>query len=303
MLWGGKVTVALAKFNFLKKKKPAYKRFSRSKFVSFIIYLFLIFAGLFMILPLIYSVCTSFKPLDELLKFPPKFFVNRPTLQNYLQLPSIISSLSVPLSRYIFNSVFVSVVTTVGHVIIAAMAAFVMSKGRFKGLAVFFLVVQFSLLYNQYTLAIPQYIIMSKINIVDTYWVYILPYLPSSLGVFLIKQYMDSSIPDPLLEAAYIDGASEWKMFWRIVMPNSKPAWMTLVMFAFRDLWSLQPQGTIFTEELKLLPNVMSTITNGGIARSGSAMAAMVLLMIPPIAVYLVSQSSIVETMTTSGIK
>lgn len=295
--------MVLAKNIFKTKNKPMYKRYTRSKFVSFIIYSLLIFAGLFMILPLIYSVSTSFKPLDELLKFPPQFIVNRPTLQNYLQLPSIISSLSVPLSRYIYNSLFVSVVTTVGHVIIASMAAFVMSKGRFKGLGIIFIIVQFSLLYNHYTLSIPQYIIMSKINIVDTYLVYILPYLPSSLGVFLIKQYMDGSIPDALLEAAYIDGASEWKMFWKIVMPNSKPAWMTLVMFAFRDLWSLQPQGTIFTEELKLLPNVMSTIISGGIARSGSAMAAMVILMIPPMAVYLISQSSIVETMTTSGIK
>lgn len=291
------------KIKLSKKAKPTYKRYTRSKFASIIIYTLLILAGLFTILPLIYSVSTSFKPLEELLKFPPAFIVRRPTFQNYLQLPSIISSLSVPLGRYVFNSVFVSIGATVGHVLIAAMAAFVMSKGRFKGLAVIFLIVQFSLLYNSYTLAIPQYIIMSKLHIVDTYWVYILPYLPSSLGVFLIKQYMDSSIPDALLEAAYIDGANEWRMFWRIVMPNSKPAWMTLVMFAFRDLWSLQPQGTIFTEKLKLLPNVMSTITQGGIARSGSAMAAMVILMIPPIIVYLVSQSSIVETMTTSGIK
>lgn len=288
---------------FFHKKRSAYKRYTRSKFVTFIIALFLILAGLFTILPLIYSILTSFKPLEELLKFPPAFFVSRPTLQNYRQLPSIIASLSVPLSRYVFNSLFISLITTAGHVIVAAMAAFAMSKGRYKGLAVIFLIVQFSLLYNHYTLAIPQYIIMSKLHLVDTYWVYILPYLPSSLGVFLIKQYMDSSIPDALLEAAYIDGAGEFKMFWRIVMPNSKPAWMTLIMFAFRDLWSLQPQGTIFTEELKLLPNVMSTIVSGGIARSGSAMAAMVLLMIPPLLVYLVSQSSIVETMTTSGIK
>ena len=287
----------------ISKQKSAYKRFTRSKFVSFLIYFILVLAGLFTVLPLIYSVCTSFKPLEELLVFPPKFFVQRPTLQNYLQLPNIISSLSVPLSRYIFNSLFVSIITTTAHVVIASMAAFVMSKGRFKGLAIIFLIVQFSLLYNSYTLSIPQYIIMSKLKLVDTYWVYILPYLPSSLGVFLIKQYMDGSIPNALLEAAYIDGASEFKMFWKIVMPNAKPAWMTLIMFAFRDLWSLQPQGTIFTENLKLLPNVMSTIIQGGIARSGSAMAAVVLLMIPPIAVYLVSQSSIVETMTTSGIK
>ena len=288
---------------FFHKKRSAYKRYTRSKFVTFIIALFLILAGLFTILPLIYSILTSFKPLEELLKFPPAFFVSRPTFQNYRQLPSIIASLSVPLSRYVFNSLFISLITTAGHVIVAAMAAFAMSKGRYKGLAVIFLIVQFSLLYNSYTLAIPQYIIMSKLRLVDTYWVYILPYLPSSLGVFLIKQYMDGSIPDALLEAAYIDGAGEFKMFWRIVMPNSKPAWMTLIMFAFRDLWSLQPQGTIFTEELKILPTVMSAIVSGGIARSGSAMAAMVLLMIPPLLVYLVSQSSIVETMTTSGIK
>ena len=289
--------------SFFIKRKSAYKRYTRSKFVTFLIATFLIAAGLFTILPLIYSISTSFKPLEELLKFPPAFFVSRPTFQNYRQLPTIISSLSVPVSRYIFNSVFISLVTTVGHVVIASMAAFAMSKGRYKGLGIIFLIVQFSLLYNHYTLAIPQYIIMSKMKIVDTYLVYILPYLPSSLGVFLIKQYMDSSIPDALLEAAYIDGAGEFKMFWQIVVPNSKPAWMTLIMFSFRDLWSLQPQGTIFTEELKLLPNVMSTIINGGIARSGAAMAAMVLLMIPPLLVYLISQSSIVETMTTSGIK
>ncbi len=288
---------------FTPKQKSAYKKFGRSKAVSAVIFTILILAGLFTILPMIYSIATSFKPLDELLKFPPKFFVTRPTLLNYKQLPSIISSLSVPFSRYIFNSVFVSVVTTVSHVLIASMAAFALSKGRFKGLPVIFLVVQLSLLYNHYTLATPQYIIMSKLHLVDTYWVYILPYLPSSLGVFLIKQYMDGSIPDALLEAAYIDGANESKMFWSIVMPNAKPVWMTLILFAFKDLWSLQPQGTIFTESLKLLPNVMSTISSGGIARSGSAMAAMVLLMIPPITVYLISQSSIVETMTTSGIK
>ena len=285
------------------KTKSVYKRFSRSKFVSVIIYFLLVLMGLFTILPLIYSISTSFKPLDELLKFPPSFFVRRPTLQNYLQLPSIISGLSVPLSRYIFNSVFISIITTFGHVIIASMAAFSMSKGRFKGVGIIFILVQFSLLYNSYTLAVPQYIILSKLNIVDTYWVYILPYLPSSLGVFLIKQYMDGSIPDAILQAAYIDGAGSFKMFWKIVMPNSKPAWMTLIMFAFRDLWTLQPQGTIFTEELKLLPNVMSTIVNGGISRSGSAMAAMVILMIPPVIVYMLSQSSVTETMTTSGIK
>ncbi len=285
------------------KEIPRYKRFTRSRAGNVFAFGGLILMGLFTILPLIYSVVTSFKPLEELMIFPPKFFVTRPTLQNYTELPNIISSLSVPLSRYIFNSIFVSVLTTFLHIIVASMAAFVISKGKFKGLGIIFLVVQFSLLYNTYTLATPQYIIFSKLHLIDTYSVYILPYLPSTMGVFLIKQYMDGSVPDALIEAARIDGANDFRIYYQIVMPIAKPAWMTLCLFAFRDLWSMQPTGKIFTEELKMLPNVMSTIVNGGIARSGSAMAATVILMIPPIVVYLISQSNVMETMSSAGIK
>lgn len=284
-------------------KKAQYKRFTRSKVGNIMSFMGLFAAGLFTLLPLIYTLATSFKPLEELLVFPPRFFVERPTLMNYLELPNIIASLLVPLSRYVFNSLFVSIVTTFLHVIVASMAAFVLSKGKMRGLTLIFLFVQFSLLYNHYTLAVPQYIILSKLNLVDTYLVYILPYLPSTLGVFLIKQYMDGSVPDALIEAAHIDGANDWKVFWRIIIPIIKPAWLTLTLFAFRDLWSLQPQGTIFSEKLKMLPNVMTTIIQGGIARSGSAMAATALLMIPPIVVYLVSQSNVMETMSSAGIK
>lgn len=285
------------------KESRTYKRFTRSTAGNVFAFGGLILMGLFTILPMIYSVATSLKPLEELMIFPPRFIVTRPTIQNYTELPNIISSLSVPLSRYVFNSLFVSVFTTALHIIVASMAAFVISKGKFRGLGVIFWIIQFSLLYNTYTLAVPQYLIFSKLGMVDTYLIYILPYLPSTMGVFLIKQYMDGSVPDALIEAAYIDGANDLQIFWRIVMPISKPAWLTLCLFAFRDLWSMQPAGTIFTEELKMLPNVMSTIISGGIARSGSAMAATVLLMIPPIIVYLISQSNVMETMSSAGIK
>lgn len=285
------------------REKKQYKRFTRSKAGNVIVFTGLILMGLFAVLPLAYSVITSFKPLEELMIFPPRFFVVRPTLQNYTELPNIISSLSVPLSRYVFNSFFVSILTTTLHIIVASMAAFVLSKGKFKGLGFIFWLVQFSLLYTAYTLEIPRYLIYSKLSMIDTYWIYILPYLPSTMGVFLIKQYMDGSVPDALIEAAHIDGANDLQIYWKIIMPIVKPAWMTLCLFSFRDLWSLQPSGTIFTEELKMLPNVMSTIVNGGIARSGSAMATTVLLMIPPIVVYLVSQSNVMETMSSAGIK
>lgn len=285
------------------KQTARYKRFTRSRAGNFFYFLFLVLAGLFTILPLVYSIVTSFKPLDEIMAFPPKFYVVRPTLKNYTILPELFSNLKVPFVRYIFNTLFISIVITVLHVIVASLAAFVLCIVKNKLIKSLFLLIQFSLLYNSTTLAVPQYLIFSKMQIIDTYWVYILPMIPSTVGVFLIKQYMDSSIPPALIEAARIDGANVSLIFWKIVMPLVKPAWMTLTLFIFRDAWALQSTNTIFSESLKTLPNIMSQITSSGIARSGSAMAATVLLMIPPVTVYLITQSNVLETMSSAGIK
>ncbi len=285
------------------KTRAQYKRYTRSKAGNFFYFFFLTLFGLFSVLPIIYTICTSLKPLEEIMIFPPRFFVTRPTLENYAALPKLLATLRVPLSRYVFNSIFVSVATTILHILIASMAAFVLSKLKFKGCTAIFVLVQFALLYNAYTLAIPQYVIFSKLQIIDTYLVYILPYLPSTLGVFLMKQFIDSSVPDALLEAGRIDGAGFFRIYRQVALPIIRPAWLTLALFAFRDLWSMQPQGTIFSEELKMLPTVLSTISAGGIARSGSAMAATVILLIPPVTVYMVTQGSVMETMGSAGIK
>lgn len=281
----------------------ACRRYTRSKFGDFLNFLLLVVCGLFSMLPLIYAVCTSFKPLDELLIFPPSFFVRRPTWGNYFVLPDLLSSLKAPLSRYIFNSIFVSIVTTFFYILIAAMAAFVLSKAKFKGRNAIFWVVQFALMFNTVTLAVPQYLIFSKLGLIDSYWVYIFPQMASTLGVFLAKQYIEGYIPDALLEAAKIDGASHYRVFCSIVMPIIKPAWLTLMLFAFRDIWAAVPNGTIFTEQLKTLPQIVSQITAGGTARAGSAMAVTVIMMIPPILVYFISQSNVVEAMSSAGIK
>lgn len=285
------------------RKTAEYKRYTRNKFGNVMYFLFLIAMGSFSVLPLIYCVCTAFKPLDELLVFPPTFFVRNPTFENFTQLPVLLESLRVPASRYIFNSVFISVVATTAHIIVSSMAAFALAKSKIKLKGLIFAVIQMALLYNAYTLAVPQYLIFSTMNIIDTFWVYILPAIPATTGVFLIKQYMDSSVPDSLLEAARIDGANVWQIYIRIVMPIIKPAWMTLLLLSFQSLWSVIPSGTIFSEELKTLPYVLSSITAGGIARAGSSMAATVLMMIPPIAVFFISQSNVLETMSTAGMK
>lgn len=280
------------------------KRYTRSRVGNVVYVFFLLLFGIFSVLPLIYCITTSFKPLDELMIFPPRFLVTRPTAQNYLALPGLLSNLRIPLSRYIFNSVFISLVTTVLYVFISTMAAFVLTKSHIKGKKLIFKSIQYALLFNAFTLAIPQYLIFSYFKMIDTYWVYILPYLASTMGVFLMKQYMDSGIPNSLLEAARIDGANAFVMYWRIAMPLTKPAWMTLLLFAFQGIWSVTPSaGTIYSEELKTLPSVMSSITAGGTARAGAAMAITVIMMIPPITIYFISQSNVMETMSSAGMK
>lgn len=286
-----------------RKSPEQRKRYTRSRVGNFFYVLFLILFGLFSVLPLIYCVCTSFKPIDELLIFPPKFFVNRPTLENYMALPSLLSNMRVPLSKYIFNSVFITILTTGIYVLISTAAGFVLSKTKMRINKIIITGVQVALLFNTFTLAIPQYLIFSYLGMIDTYWIYILPYCATSMGVFLMKQYMDGSVPEALLEAARIDGAGQLKIFSKIVIPMVKPCMMTLTLFGFQAVWSTVPDGTIFSETLKTLQTIMANINAGGVARSGSAMAVTVIMMIPPILIYLITQSNVLESMNSAGIK
>lgn len=283
--------------------RESFRKYTRSAFGTGVIAVILLLAGAFMLLPMVYLVITSLKPIEELLLFPPRFFVMRPTITNYTSLPQLLSNLWMPFSRYLFNSIFVSVVSTLLSIVVASMAAFVMSKYNYRFVEILFLVVQFTLLYNGYTLGVPQYLIYSRLHLLNSYWVYILPQLSSTLGVFLIKQYMDTAIPGELMEAARIDGAGCLRIYWSIAMPAVKPALLTLLLFCFRDVWSMSAGNTIFDEQLRLLPDALSQIAAGGIVRTGPTMAASVLLMLPPIIVYLITQSRVIETMSSSGIK
>ena len=284
-------------------KGAQYRKFTRSTAGNIGYFTILILFGLFTVFPLFYCIITSLKPLDELLIFPPRFWVARPTFDNYRVLPALLSNLEVPLSRYVFNSLFIAISTTVASIIVGSMAAFTFSKSKIKGARFSFTLITTMMLYNGATLSVPQYLIFSLLGIIDTYWVYILPSLAGTVNCFLMKQFMDASVNDSLLEAARIDGAGVFGMYWKIVMPIMKPAIMTVLLFSFQSMWSVVPGGTIFSEELKTLPYVMSAVSAGGIARSGSAMAITVILMLPPILVFVVTQSNVLETMGSSGIK
>ncbi|MBQ1950589.1 MAG: carbohydrate ABC transporter permease [Clostridia bacterium] len=277
---------------------------SRSHMGNFFVFLFLLIVGSFMALPLIYTLLQSVKPTEELFTYPPKFYVKNPTFDNFKQAAQLAGNLWVPFSRYLFNSLFISVVGTSAYIVVASLAAYPMAKAKkLPGMLFISQLIVWTLLFRAEVTAIPQYIIIAGLGMVNTYWALLLPALAGTFGVFLMRQFMVSAIPDAILEAARIDGANEYSIFWKIAMPCVKPAWMTLIIFTFQGLWSTTGANYIYEESMRMLPNVLSQIAAGGIARAGAGSAVAVIIMIPPIIVFLISQSSVMETMAHSGIK
>jgi len=235
--------------------------------------------------------------------FPPRFFARQPTVANFTQLFDLTSSSWVPFSRYVFNTVLNTIVGTVVHILAAAMCAYPLAKNHFPGKKTIFNIVVWSLLFSGGVTEIPVYLVMSTLGIIDTYFAFWLPEIAASMGTFLLKQNM-AQIPNAMIEAARIDGASEWKILWRIVMPAVKPAWLTLAIFAFQRNWNATSSSYIYTETIKTLPAALSQITAAGsVARAGEAYAASVLMLIPPIIFFILAQSSTVKTMAHAGIK
>lgn len=280
-----------------KRKSP-----NRSKTGDILVNLVLIFVGIFMALPLIYTISNAFKPLDEIFLFPPKFFVMHPTIENFQDLFILMAKSWVPFSRYIFNTVFITTVGTLGNLVVCSLAAYAIAKHQFPGSKVIFQMIVLSLMFSPHVTAIPNYLIMSKIGWVDTYMALIVPAFATSLGLFLMKQFMEQ-IHDSMLEAARIDGASELYIFLHIAMPMVKPAWLTLIIFSVQNLWNIRGSNFIYEEQLKTLPFALQQILQGGIARAGIGAAVTLLIMIVPITLFIITQSNIIETMGSSGIK
>lgn len=264
--------------------------------------IFLCLVAVVMVLPLVYIVVNAFKPMDEIFIYPPRFFVRNPTLENFRSLFVIMSDSDVPFSRYIFNTVFITAVGTVFHVIFSSMAAFALAKIDIPGRSFIFKVIVNSLLFTPTVTAIPNFLIMSKLHLVDTVWAIIFPVVGGSMGLFLMKQFMEM-IPNALMEAATIDGANRLVIFWRIVLPQVKPAWLTLVILCIQNLWNSTGGVYIYSEKLKTLPFALSQILLGGYARTGASYAVTLIMMIVPIVIFILSQSNVVQTMSASGIK
>ncbi len=267
------------------------------------IFVFLAIMGVFMFLPMVYVIMQSLKPLDELWMFPPRFYVQRPTFKNFGDLFSLLSDSWVPFSRYIFNTIVITALGTFGNLMLASLAAYAMAKIPFPGRTFAFKTVQLSLMFTSTVTSIANFLTLSKLGLLDNIFALIIPAWGSTMGLYLMKQFMDSSISNDVLESARLDGCGEFRTFWTIAMPMVKPGWLTLIVFSFQGLWQAGSSIYIYSEQYKTLNYAISQITAGGIARAGAAAAGTVLMMIVPIVVFLISQSNIIETMASSGMK
>ena len=259
--------------------------------------------GVFMFLPMVYAISQAFKPLDELWMYPPRFFVRQPTLKNFTDLFTLMNDSWVPFSRYIFNTVFTTVMGTFGHLFIASMCAYALAKIKFPGGKFVFKTIRSSLMFSSTVGGITSFMIMTALHLVDSYLAIIIPAWGATLGLYLMKQHMDSTVPDTVLESARLDGASEIRTYWTIAMPMVKPAWLTLIIFSFQGLWNQGSSIYIYSEQLKSINYAIGQIMAGGIKRSGASSASSVLMMMVPLTVFVISQSNIIETMGSSGMK
>lgn len=270
-------------------------------------YIVMTLLAVFTMLPIVYMISTAFKPLEEMFLYPPRFFVRNPTIRNFAELLLAIDSLSVPFVRYLFNSLLVSGVTVAAGVVISSMAAYPLAKyPRMPGAKAFFAIIVSALMFAPEVTQIPRYLIVDRLGMIDSYFALILPALAGSYGLFLMKQFMEQ-MPIELIEAAKVDGASEWRIFWQIVMPLVRPAWITLIIFSFIGTWNDFFTPLIFTrsEQMKTLPLIMSSIGGGPgtVARTGAVAAASLIVTLPTLVIFLLLQKYVMKTMAYSGIK
>ncbi len=290
---------------FNRKKQPVFaspKKQQRSIGGTIMLALLLAVMGTFMAFPLVYAISSAFKPPEEFFLFPPPIFPNNPTGENFTQLGMVISNMWISFERYLFNSLLISVSSTVFYLVIATLAAYPLAKHTFPGKNGMNEMITLALMFTPAITAIPQYIILAYLGLVNNPLGVLLPTLASTMGVFLCVQYMEI-LPNAVLESGRMDGAGEFRIWRSIVVPNIKPVLFTMMIFQFQAVWNTNGAGIIYNEAWKTLPAAMSQVATAGIARAGVGSAAAIILMIPPIAVFIISQSNVMETMAHSGIK
>lgn len=283
------------------KMNPKHHHKSHFKF-----YAFLIPVAIFMIMPLVFIINHAFKPMNELFAFPPRFFVIRPTLENFRMLFATRAAGGIPMSRYLFNSLLISAIVVFFTIVVSTMAAYALSKKQFKVKKAMFEINTIALMFVPIAVAIPRYLIIANLGLIDTLLAHILPLLAMPVGLFLVKQFIDQ-LPNELIEAAKIDGAGDFRIYWQIVMPLIKPAIATMAILSFQAVWNNVETSDIFINEesLRTLAFYMQTLTgaDNSVAGAGMAAAASLIMFLPNLVIFIFMQSKVMDTMAHSGIK
>ena len=282
-------------------------RNSRSLAGNIFLILFLLIMGFLFFFPVIFMVTKALKPMNEMYVFPPRLLVKNPTLDNFKDLFNILANTTVPFLRYLFNSIVIVVLGSVGHIAIASMAAYALAKFKFPGSKFLSRLVVYSLMFNATVTTVPNFITISRLGLIDTLGAIIFPTFASTLGLYLMQNFMEQG-PDSLIEAARIDGAGDLRIHWKLVMPIIKPAWITAFILIFQGLWVNSGASFIYREDLKNVSYLISQLSSGsvtgmGVARAGVFSAASVLMFIVPVVVFLFMQTNVISTMATSGMK
>lgn len=286
-------------------KVPKFRR-KRIKPGKIVLYILIGCLLVFTAFPMVAMICRAFMPLEELYIYPPRIFVHKPTLSNFRDLLTSLNSSTVPFARYVFNSLWVTIVTVFLSVVVCSMGAYGLVKHKPVGAATIFAVVLAALSFSAHVTKIPNYMVVSGMGLINSYGALIIPSIAVAYNFFLVKQFCEQ-LPDSLLEAARIDGAKELRIFWTIAMPLLKPAWSTLAVFSFVSNWndSFSPLVYITSDAMKTLPLALQTMAGGAgvVARSGTVGAATLLTTAPTIIVYTIMRGRVMQTMTYSGIK
>ena len=300
-------------------RRPRFLRFSRissggmnpkgfhpSQIKFYVILLPLI---VLMLLPIVFIFSHAFKPPDELFAYPPRFFVINPTFKNFADLFSKMAGSGVPVSRYLFNSVVITIVTVAASIVVSSTAAYALSKKRFKLKQALFAVNTVALMFVPIAVTIPRFLIIDRLHLMDTFWVHILPVLAMPVGLFLLKQFIDA-IPNEVVEAAQIDGASDVMIYWRIILPMIKPAVATIAILTFQATWNNADISTMYinSESLKTFAFYLGTLTSSSaganaVAGQGIAAAASLIMFLPNLIIFILLQSQVMSTMSHSGLK
>lgn len=262
--------------------------------------------AMFMLLPIVFIICHAFKPMQELFAFPPKFFVSSPTLDNFKKLMKASQSSGIPISRYAFNSIIVTAVVVLASIFLSTATGFALSKLKFKGKNVLMEINNLALMFVAVAVMIPRYLTIDFLHMTDTYWAHILPLLAMPVSLFLVKQFIDQ-VPDALIEAAYMDGANDWKVYYKIILPMIKPAIATSAIMAFQQVWVNTESSNLYVsdENLKTLAFYMNTLANANnsVAGQGIAAAAQLIIFLPNLILFIILQKNVMNTMASSGIK